>query len=155
FDCARVRIEQQLVPVAALSLRRVVWAVHAEAVPLAGSDAGRVSVPGEAGDLRQVDAGLFSSVVEETQLDLFGELGEEGEVGAGAVERGAERISAAWLELHSGRVWRLRGRRDPGFAGGASASQRPVRGLLVRLGGVAAATGRGRPPGRPGSPARA
>src|SRR5712691_192674 len=43
---------------------------------------------------------------------LLGELGEEGEVGAGAVERGAQRISAAGLKLHPPRVWTTVARRD-------------------------------------------
>ena len=75
-----------------MAVLRVVRAVHAVAVALAGLDAGQVAVPDEAVDLGQLDAGLGALVVDEAQLDPLGDLGEEGEVDAGAVVRGAERV---------------------------------------------------------------
>ena len=58
-------------------VRRVVGAVHAVAVALAGLDAGQVGVPDEAVDLGQLDAGLGAVVVDQAELDPLGDLGEQ------------------------------------------------------------------------------
>src|SRR5229473_5420202 len=42
-------------------------------------------------------------------------------------------LRPGWSFIHY-RVWSIRGPRDPGFAGGAAVSRRPVRGLFVCLG---------------------
>ena len=98
-DGLRVRVEQQLVRVAALALGGVVGAVHAEAVALTGVDAGQEGVPDVAVHLGEADALLVALVVEEAQLDLLGHLAEDREIGAGAVVRGPEGVGAAGPDL--------------------------------------------------------
>ncbi len=82
----RVRIEQQLVRVAAQTLVGIPRPVDAVAVPLTRLHLGQVDVPDVAVHLGQLDARLDAGVVEQAQLDLLGHLAEEREVGAGAVE---------------------------------------------------------------------
>src|SRR5205809_900955 len=48
--------------------------------------------------------GLCPLLVEKAELDLLGDLAEQREVGAVAVERGAERIAAPWPDLDVGAV---------------------------------------------------
>src|SRR5713101_4212001 len=82
------------------------------------------------------DSSKFSQsngIVEQAQLDPLGQLGEEGEVGAGAVERGAQRISATRLELHLARVWTTLARRDLLSAARSGAS--PTAGGSFRISG--------------------
>ena len=98
-DGLGVRVEQQLVRVAAQALGGVVGAVHAEAVALAGVDAGQEGVPDVAVHLGEPDALLVALVVEEAQLDLLGHLAEDREVRAGAVVRGPEGVGAAGPDL--------------------------------------------------------
>jgi hypothetical protein len=74
--------------------------VDAEAVALAGLDAGQVGVPDEGVDLVEPDALLGAGVVEQAQLDLLGDLGEDREVRAHPVVGGAQRISLARPHLH-------------------------------------------------------
>ena len=100
-DRLGVRVEQQLVRVAAQPARRVVRAVHAVAVPLAGHDPGQVAVPDQRLAFRQVDPGLLAVVVEQAQLDPVGDLREQREVGAAAVVGGAERVRVARPDLHA------------------------------------------------------
>ena len=94
-DGLGVRVQQQLVGVAALAAGRIVGAVHAVAVPLARLDVGHEPVPDESIDLGQRDPGLGSVRVEQAQLDPLGHLAEQGEVGARAVIGGAQRIGLA------------------------------------------------------------
>ena len=49
-------------------------------------------MPDKAGRLRQLVAGLAARGVEQAELDAFGDLSEQGEVGAEAVVGGAERV---------------------------------------------------------------
>jgi hypothetical protein len=51
-------------------------------------------------DLGQVDPALGAVVVEEAQLDPGGHLREDPEVGAGSVERRAQRVRGAGPDLH-------------------------------------------------------
>jgi hypothetical protein len=95
-----VRVEQQLVRVAAQPLTRVVGAVDAVAVLLAGHHAGHVAVVDEPVHLGEPDPGLGAVVVEQAELDLLGDLGEQREVGPRAVVRGSEGIGAAWPRRH-------------------------------------------------------
>ena len=69
FDGLGVGVEQQLVRVEPLAALRVVVAVHAVAVALAGADRRQVRVPDVRIDIDQIDAGLLAAVAEETQLD--------------------------------------------------------------------------------------
>ena len=50
-------------------------------------------MPSEPGDLGESDPGLIPIVIEETQLDLHGDLGENGKIGSSAVKLGAEWIA--------------------------------------------------------------
>ena len=102
LDGLRVRIDQELRRIAALPVRGVPRAVHAVAVPLSRHDRGQVAVPDEAGRLREVHAHLVVVVVEEAQLDPFGDLGEHGERRSLTVERGAERVRIARPHVHAG-----------------------------------------------------
>ena len=101
-DGLAVRVEQQLVGVAAQSLRGPPGAVHPEAIPLAGYDAWHVPVVDVGGLLRQQDAPLTPRVIEQAQLDALRDLGEEREVGPCAVESGPERIGPARLDHAAG-----------------------------------------------------
>ena len=74
LDGARVWIEQQLGRVAALPFGRRPRSMHAIAVALAGPDVGKVAVPAVAVHLRQVDVRLAALVVEQAQLDPFGDF---------------------------------------------------------------------------------
>ena len=82
LDRLGVRVDQQLVRVEAVAGARVVRAVDAVAVALAGADAGQVDVPVERGALGELDALLGVVVVEQAQLDPLRVLGEQGEVGS-------------------------------------------------------------------------
>ena len=78
FDVAADRpgvgIDQQLRRIAALPLRWIPWAVHAETVALAGTDPREIRVPAECGALRQPDAPFVTGVIEQTEIDGFGHL---------------------------------------------------------------------------------
>ncbi len=94
-DGLGVGVEQQLVRVAAVAVLRLVRPVHPEAVALARADVRQVAVPDEGVALGQGDPGLGAVLVEQAQLDLGRDLGEQREVGAGAVVGGAERVRRA------------------------------------------------------------
>ena len=95
LDRLGVRVDQQLVRVAALPLGRVVRAVHPVPVPLPWADAGQVPVPDEPVHLVQVDPRLGAVVVEQAELNPVGYLGEQPEVGPGSVIRGTQRVAVA------------------------------------------------------------
>ncbi len=99
-DRLRVRVEQQLVRVAAQPVRRVVRAVHAVAVALARLDAGQERVPDEPVDLGQLEPRLVPVGREQAQLDAFGDLAEQREIGARTVVGRTERICRARPDLH-------------------------------------------------------
>jgi hypothetical protein len=98
-DGLGVGVEEELVRVAAQALGRVVGAVDAEAVALAGVDPGQEGVPDVAVHLGEADALLVALVVEEAELDLLGDLAEDREVGARAVVRCPEGVGATWPYL--------------------------------------------------------
>ena len=140
-DGARIGVDEQLVGVAAPTAMRFPGSVHAVAVPLARADARQVAMPGVAGHLGQLDACLAADVVEEAELDALGNPREDAEVGAQAVERGAQRIGLpcpggwrvvtirgdAWLLRHIGR----RDRRVPAGRRGDRTSARESRTLAT------------------------
>jgi len=100
-----VGVEQQLVGVAAQAAVGRIGPVHAVAVALARLDGRQVAVPDVGVDLGQLDLGLggrifTDPVVEETELDALGDLAEEREVGAAAVEGRAERVRRSGPDLH-------------------------------------------------------
>ena len=80
----RVRIEQQLVRVEAMSFLGPVGAVDAVAVEQAGPRLRQVAVPDLVGALAQLDALQLAPAgrVEEAQLDALGVLREQREVDA-------------------------------------------------------------------------
>ena len=73
--------------------------MHPEAVALPDAHPGQVGVPAEGVDLGQRHALLGAVVVEQAQLDAVGDLGEQREVGAGAVVGGPERVGATRPDL--------------------------------------------------------
>jgi hypothetical protein len=107
LDRLRVRVEQQLGRVRPQPPRRVARPVHPEAVALARPDAREVAVPDETIYLGQLDARLGQSpaalatrVVEQAELHTLGDLGEQREVSARAVEGRAQRICRARPDFH-------------------------------------------------------
>jgi len=64
FDGARVRIEQQLSRIAAMSFRWRPGSVDSKAVALAGPEIGQIAVPAKAGYFRQVEPCLIPLFVE-------------------------------------------------------------------------------------------
>ena len=70
-----------------------VRAVDSETIPLAWADVRQIPMPAESGDLGEYDSGLIPIVIEETQLDLLGDFGENGKIGSSAVKLGAEWIA--------------------------------------------------------------
>ena len=89
LDGARIWVEEELVPVAALPFGDVVRPVDAEAVTLPRADARRIAVPVESRRFRKLEASFLARFVEQAELDFFRQLGKEREVRAGAVVRRA------------------------------------------------------------------
>ncbi len=99
-DGPRVRVQEQLRPVAAPAALGLVRAVHTESVTLARHDAGQVRVADEGVRLAQLHGRFRPVVVQEAQLDASGGLRVDREVGAGAVVRGTQRIRLSRPDLH-------------------------------------------------------
>ncbi len=89
-----VGVEEKLGRVAAVASLGPVRPVNAEPVALARSHTRHIAVPTESRDVGKVDPGLLALLPEQAQLHSGGHLGEEGEVGAGAVVCGPEWV---WL----------------------------------------------------------
>ncbi len=100
----RVRVQQQLVRVEAVTLARLVGPGNPVAVDGAGSQAFQAAVPNAVGVLRQCDAlrlaGAF--LIEEAQLDTRGIFTEQGEVGAVPVPGSAQRQRRTFLHRVTG-----------------------------------------------------
>ena len=94
-DGFRVRVEQQLRGVAAVTVGGVIRAVDSEPISLAGLDGREVAVPHVSVDLGQFDPGLNAVVGDQADLDLGRNLGEEGEVDTAAIERRSQGIGMA------------------------------------------------------------
>src|SRR5699024_7175201 len=101
-DRLGVGVQQQLGRVAPVALGGVVGAVDPVAVPLPGLGGPDVAVPHVPVHLGEVDALLTTVVVQQAELHPLGDGGEEGEVGAGAVEGGTQRIGTSGPRLHAG-----------------------------------------------------
>jgi len=103
-DRLGVGVEEELRGVAAVAARRLVGAVDAEAVALSGLHAGEIAVPDEAVDLGHGDAllgeGAVGGLVDETELDGLGDLGEDGEVDAASVVGRPQGVCRARPDLH-------------------------------------------------------
>ena len=104
FDGIGVGVEQQLVRVAAQSPVRVVGAVDTVSVPLTGLDARQIVMPDIRVLLGHLDAGFAVLIIEQAQLNLVGDLRVDGEIHAGPVVMGAERIHRTWSDLHSSSI---------------------------------------------------
>ena len=91
FDGPRVRIDQQLARVEAVTVPRVPRAVHPEAVPLTGTATGDEAVPDVEGGVLQRDALLAAVVVEQADGHARGirrpERDVDAVVGRGRPER--------------------------------------------------------------------
>ena len=83
---------------------RVVGPVDPVAVALPGLHRREVDVPHEGVDLGDLDAALGAVLVEKAQLDAFGRLREQREVGAGAVEGGPQGVRLSGPGSHEARV---------------------------------------------------
>ena len=94
-DRLRVRVDQELRRVEAVTALGCPGAVHAVGVPLARPDPGEVAVPDVSRALFQRHAGLAVLVVEQAELDALGVLREEREVRAVTVPRRPERERTA------------------------------------------------------------
>src|SRR6266568_1279996 len=88
FYRAGVWIQQQLAWVAPRASLGRIWTSDAVPIPLAGLDVGQISVPRERVDLLQGHSTFLSLVVEETEVDRYGDLAEESKVRPGAVKVG-------------------------------------------------------------------
>jgi len=100
---AGVGIEQQLVGIEALAPGRVIGAIHAVAVELAGAQLGKVGVEDVGVLPAQLDAIRLPALRgEEAQLDFLGVLGEEGKVDALAVPSRPQRMGTALPDGEAG-----------------------------------------------------
>ena len=91
LDGARVRIDEQLGRIVEQPAGRVERTVDAEAVTLAGADAGQVAVPYVIRAVAQRHPRLGAGLVEQADRDAGGRRGPQGEVRALAVPLRAER----------------------------------------------------------------
>ncbi len=101
LDGLGVGVEQQLARVAPQPPLGVVGAVHAEAVPLPGLDAGQVAVVDVPVGLRHLDPlALPSGVVQQAEFHLRRHLGEHREVGPAPVVGRTQRVRPARPHIH-------------------------------------------------------
>jgi hypothetical protein len=99
FDCLRIRIDQELRRVEAVTACRRPRTVDAVAVALPGADPRHVGVPVERGALGELQPHLAVVVVEQAELHPLRVLGEEREVDALPVPERAQREGPARPEL--------------------------------------------------------
>jgi hypothetical protein len=107
-DRLGIRVEQQLLRVAAQPAARVIRAVHAIAVSLPRYDGGQVRMPNIAVNLPKRDACLRTVVVDQAQFDALADARVQRKVGAPSVKGRAQRIRGAGIHAKARRV-----RRDP------------------------------------------
>src|SRR5699024_644746 len=87
-----VRVHEQLGRVTPQPVGGFVRTVDAEPVPLTGRHAEQVAVPDVVVDLDELDALFAAVVVDQAELHALGDLREQGEVRAGAVVGGPQRV---------------------------------------------------------------
>jgi hypothetical protein len=92
LDGPRIRVNQDLVGIAAKASREVPWTVDPETITLASGDPGNISMPAKRPCLGKVYAALVSGGVEEAQFNARCDLGEHREVTPVCVERRTEWI---------------------------------------------------------------
>ena len=99
---ARIRVEQELVRIEAMSGLGLERPVSAEPVKRAGSDVGDVAVEDLVGVLGQLETVDLASVgrVEDADVDPRRMGGKDREIGALGVGGGAERIGLAFADAH-------------------------------------------------------
>ena len=90
-DRQRVRVDQQLVGVEPISVLRRPRPLHPVAISLARADTRQIAVPMKRRALAQRQTRLGAIVVEQTQLDAFGVLGEQRKIRSLPVPRRARR----------------------------------------------------------------
>ena len=90
----RIRIEQELVGVEAKAALRLIGAMHAVAVDLAGHDVAEIAVPHILGALRQRDPFELAPAlaVEQAKLHLLRIGGKQRKIGAPPVPAGSQRM---------------------------------------------------------------
>ena len=84
--------------------RRVVRTMDPVPVALARLHGRKVDMPDVRVDLGDLEAAFAAVGLDEAELHAFGHLGEEGEVGSGAIEGGAEGVGLAGPDLHGATV---------------------------------------------------
>ena len=119
-----VRVQQQLVRVAAHAGVRVERAVHPVAVPLARIHLGQVGVPDVGVHLGQLNPRLVAIRVEQAQLDALCHLAEQGEVRAPPVVGRTERVGRSWPDLHPVLLLCWNARVSTPLTGGATGGER-------------------------------
>ena len=104
---AGIWVKQQLVWIKPVAIFWIVGAMHTVAITLADFQAGHKAVPNAAFHIGQGDAGrlILAGFVVQTQLNLFGGVGKEGEVDAIVARLGAHFIGPGQrsIEGHVGR----------------------------------------------------
>ena len=97
-DILGVGLDQQLVWVEAVTMRRIVGAVHAIAVEQARAGLRQIAMPDQVGPFTQFNTlnFLFPTGIKEAQLDLGRILGKEGEVDPFAIPGGAPWKGGTW-----------------------------------------------------------
>ncbi len=104
---SRIRVDQQLVRIEAVPVRRIVGPVHAVAVELARPDLGQVAVPDLVGEFGQRDPlGLAPSLrIEEAELDLLRVGGEDGEIDPASIPGRAKGMRQTGLDAQPRHGW--------------------------------------------------
>jgi hypothetical protein len=100
LDGLGVGVQEQLVGVEAVPAVRVVGAVNAVPVFLAGLDVRQVAVPHITVHFPDVDPGFPAVFIEEAQFDFLSPLAEQREVRSGTVESGSQRIRRSGPDFH-------------------------------------------------------
>ena len=103
-DLLGVGVYQQFVGVEAMSVCRIVGAMHAIAIQRARPGVGQVAVPDLVGEFRQGDALDFCLAIgiEQAQFNLGGIGRKDREVDARAVPRRTQRIGQAFTDAAGG-----------------------------------------------------
>jgi hypothetical protein len=90
-DSPRIRVDQKLRGIAAMTVGRVPWAVDPKPVPLTSRNPTKVTMPAVRCPLGEIEACLPPVGVKETQLNALCDLGENGEVRAATIAGSPQR----------------------------------------------------------------
>src|ERR1700733_8630694 len=95
--CLRIRIDQQLRWIEALSFLRLPWSMHAISISLPRLNPWQITMPHKGGDFRQCNFFyLFAVLVEEAKFNTCSLLRVDGKIYACSVPLGAQRVRLAW-----------------------------------------------------------